>query len=163
MENSKSKCGITMKKEKCNRYEEVHDTWGGDIGRAALGGAITGLASGIGIKGGEFLGKLAGNAFSDLVSSSLSKSMTQVLTASVNASVNAATISTMNTIGTAMANTTIYGGNFKDVLKSGRDSMRDKDNLKSIAVSTLGAGITTGISKYIDGASGGIISKGTMQ
>ena len=62
-----------------------------------------------------------------------------------------------------MANTTIYGGNFKDVLKSGRDSLRDKDNLKSIAVSTLGAGITSGLSKYIDGASGGIISKGTMQ
>ena len=108
--------GIAVAEEK-HEHEHIHDTWGGDIGRAALGGAITGLASGIGIKGGEFLGKLAGNAFSDLVSSSLSKSTTQVLTTSVNASVNAATMSTMNTLGTAMANTTIYGGNFKDVLK----------------------------------------------
>ena len=67
-----------------------------------------------------------------------------------NASVNAAIMSTMNTIGTAMSNTTIYGGNFKDVLKSGRDSLRDKDNLKSIVVSTLGAGITTGITTKLN-------------
>ena len=49
-----------------------------------------------------------------------------------------------------MSNTTIYGGNFKDVLSAGRDSLRDKDNLKSIVISGATAGITTGITTKLN-------------
>ena len=141
--------GIAVAEEQ-HEHEEVHDTWGGNIGRAALGGAITGLASGIGVNGGEYLGDLTGNTFSNLLSDTFSESMTQALSSSVNATVNAATLSTMNTVGSAMSNTAIYGENFKDVLSAGRDSLRNEDNLKSIAISGLSAGITAGFTEKLN-------------
>lgn len=51
--------------EERHEYQKTHDTWGGDIGMAALGGAMTGLASGLGMGAGNFIGgSLTGLAMS---------------------------------------------------------------------------------------------------
>ena len=132
--------GIAVAEEK-HEHEHIHDTWGGDIGRAALGGAITGLASGIGIKGGEFLGKLASGSIGNLVEQTTSKV--------VGSMVNASITSYSTSIGSAMANTTIYGGSFKDVMKSGWKSAGDKDTWKSVGISAGIAGAGTLVGEYI--------------
>lgn len=51
--------------EERHEYQKTHDTWGGDIGMAALGGAMTGLAGGLGMGAGNFIGgSLTGLAMS---------------------------------------------------------------------------------------------------
>ena len=134
--------GIAVAEEK-HEHEHIHDTWGGDIGRAALGGAITGLASGIGIKGGEFLGKLASGSLGNLVGQTTSKV--------VGSMVNASVASYSTSIGSAMANTTIYGGDFGDVMKAGWKSAGDKDTWKSVAIT----GAVVGSLAYFVNATGG--------
>ena len=51
--------------EERHEYQKTHDTWGGDLGMAALGGAMTGLAGGLGMGAGNFIGgSLTGLAMS---------------------------------------------------------------------------------------------------
>lgn len=51
--------------EERHEYQKTHDTWGGDIGMAALGGAMTGLAGGLGMGAGNMIGgTLSGLALS---------------------------------------------------------------------------------------------------
>ena len=126
--------GIAVAEER-HEHEHIHDTWGGDIGRAALGGAITGLASGIALEGGEYLGKLASGSVGNLVGQTTSKV--------VGSMVNASITSYSTSIGSAMANTTIYGGDFGDVMKAGWKSAGDKDTWKSVGISTGIAGLST--------------------
>ena len=74
-----------------------------------------------------------------------------------------ADISYTSTIGNAMSNTVINGGNLGDVLRSGRDTATDTNTLKNTLTSGLSAGITKGITEYLDKTNSltkGIISKG---
>lgn len=51
--------------EERHEYQKTHDTWGGDLGMAALGGAMTGLAGGLGMGAENFIGgSLTGLAMS---------------------------------------------------------------------------------------------------
>ena len=58
-----------------------------------------------------------------------------------------ADISYTSTIGNAMSNTVINGGNLGDVLRSGRDTATDTDTLKNTLTSGLSAGITAGLTE----------------
>ena len=125
-----------------HQHQETHNTWGGDIGRAALGGAITGIMAGAGVNGGEYLTNIAGNT--------LQSTLGTTLTNAVNKGISSAVISYTSTIGNTMSMATINGGSLRDILKSGRDTATSKDTLKNIAASGLSAGITAGLTDKLN-------------
>ena len=152
-------------------HDETHDTWGGDIGRALAGGAITGAMTIAGVKGGEYIGNIAGNTLNTALGGTSAISPTgniifsNTFASSIQTGLSAATTSYTSTIGNAMSNTVINGGNLGDVLKSGRDTATDTDILKNTLTSGLSAGITAGITEYLDKTNSltkGIISNGNL-
>jgi hypothetical protein len=122
--------------EKHESYES-HSSFGGDIGRAALGGAITGLAAGLGMQGGEIVGEYLGSTVSKALSDTVSATANKILTAAATEAANVATISFSNTVGTAMSQTVINGGSLGDTLRAGADSATSGDTLKITAVGAL--------------------------
>lgn len=128
--------------EERHEYQKTHDTWGGDIGRATLGGAITGAMAGAGVNGGEYLTNVAGNT--------LQSTLGITLTNAVNKGISSTIISYTSIIGNTMSMATINGGNLRDVLKSGRDTATSSDTLKNVAVSGLSTGIIAGLTDKLN-------------
>ena len=56
--------------EEKHQHKQSHESWGGDIGKAALGGAITGLATGLGVNAGAYMGAYSGVALGGATSTS---------------------------------------------------------------------------------------------
>ena len=109
-----------------HEYKITHDEFGGNIGRAVLGGAITGAMSGLGLNGGKYLGNLASSSITDGI---------------LNASINGAVLTSVNayssSIGSAMSQTILNGGSFKDVLKAGRDSSISRNTLMNTMIGAV--------------------------
>ena len=109
-----------------HEYKITHEEFGGNIGRAVLGGAITGAMSGLGLNGGKYLGNLASSFVTDGI---------------LNASINGAVLTSVNayslSIGSVMSQTILNGGSFKDVLKAGRDSSISRNILMNTMIGAV--------------------------
>ncbi|MDD2840595.1 MAG: DUF637 domain-containing protein, partial [Rickettsiales bacterium] len=138
---------------------ESHTTFGGDIGKAALGGAITGLATGLSVGAGKVAGQFVGSAVGGAVGGSAGV----IAAGATSAAVNATVVSFGTITGNAMSQATLNGGNFGDVLDAGWKSATSSDTLKSVVISAAAAGITTGLTDYIDIKTGAVVdSTGKM-
>jgi hypothetical protein len=146
--------------EEKHESSESHSSFGRNIGKAALGGAITGLASGLEMQGGEIAGNFTGNAINNAIGGATGN----ILGATTGAAVNASAVSLSNITGTAMSQVTIQGGSFSDVLKAGKNVATDKNTLKSVAIASLTVGmttsLTTGLTNCANTATNGAISTG---
>jgi murein DD-endopeptidase MepM/ murein hydrolase activator NlpD len=142
--------------EERHESQEDHESFGGDMGKAALGGAVIGLATGLGVQGGEIAGNFTGNAIGNTIGGTGGK----ILGTATSSAVNSSIVSLGTITGSAMSQVTIQGGSLSDVLKAGEDSITDKDTLKNVAISGLTAGLTTGLTSYINTATNGTISAG---
>ena len=147
-------------------HNKTKDEWGGNIGNAVLGGAITGLASTIGLEGGEYLGNTLGGMVNTAVGGTTTLStagnvmFSSTLATSTQVATNTATITLSNTVGNSMSNTAIQGGSLGDILKSGSDTLTDIDTLKTVAVSGLGAGLTLGLTSGLNNLTNGALTTG---
>lgn len=117
---------------------ELHDhtyskeKFGGDLGKAALGGAMTGLTAAAGVYGSEHI-----------TNTILSTTFTSYTSA----------------VGNSMSNVLLNGGNLKDALKTGVKSLTDKDIVKNSITSGITSGITKGLNEKLNANVGNEFTK----
>ena len=144
---------ITEAQEQHNHTYDK-ETFGSDIGKAALAGAITGAVSGF----GGNMSKIANEYVSATVGD-----ISGIIVGKVSGTVTSTSIITLsNTTGNAMSSVVLNGGSFSDVLKAGSKSLTSKDTWENILTSGITSTLTIGLTQYIDNKFNNIISNGNL-